>query len=228
MRRLTSLLRKGTDGGVVVAGGGVTTDVDGAAAADGAELTAARKRAGARRWLRTVAWWRAAWGAPSAADGGAVVGGRGRGGVAADVDGLAATDGRPGQWRTDWWRQHGSGGDFGKKIAKHFGLGKRSGLRADFGKVRGIFWKKNIRGGLDCGLIRLKFEGCFAKRPQLARSGPSARPIERPRKAGDVARWLASFWRQDSYGKMGSATRTPATCVASCKFLEPCSIDFLK
>ena len=82
---------------MVVAGGGVTTDVDGAAAADGAELTAARKRTGARRWLRTVAWWRAAWGAPSAADGGAVVGGRGRGGVAADVDGpaSAAADGRP-------------------------------------------------------------------------------------------------------------------------------------
>ena len=44
-------------------------------------------------------------------------------GVAADVDGLAAADGRPGQWRTDWWRQHGSDGDFGKKIAKHFSLG---------------------------------------------------------------------------------------------------------
>lgn len=55
MIRLTSLLRKGTDVSVVVAGGGVTTDVDGAAAADGAELTAAWQRTGARRWLRTVA-----------------------------------------------------------------------------------------------------------------------------------------------------------------------------
>jgi hypothetical protein len=68
----------------------VTTDVDGATVADGAELTAARQRTGARRWrgggrtgerLRprmAALWW---------TDGPAT----------ADVDGppAAATDGRP-------------------------------------------------------------------------------------------------------------------------------------
>ena len=54
-------------------------------------------------------------------------------------------------------------------------------------KFEGFFGRKNMRRGLHCGLIRLKFEGFFAKRPWLGRSGPSARPIRRPRKAGDVA-----------------------------------------
>ena len=44
-------------------------------------------------------------------------------------------------------------------------------------------------------MISLKFEGFFAKWPGKARSGPSARPIRRPRKAGDVAAsLLAEFW----------------------------------
>ena len=48
---------------------------------------------------------------------------------------------------------------------------------------------------MDRGLISLKFEGFFAKWPGKARSGPSARPIRRPRKAGDVAAsLLAEFW----------------------------------
>jgi hypothetical protein len=37
------------------------------------------------------------------------------------------------------------------------------------------------------GLIFEKQKGFFAKKPWSARSGPSACPIERPRKAGDVA-----------------------------------------
>ena len=42
--------------------------------------------------------------------------------------------------------------------------------------------------GQDCGLISLKFEGFFAKHPENARSGPSVRPIGRPRRGRDVAR----------------------------------------
>ena len=71
--------------------------------------------------------------------------------------------------------------------------------RAEF---EGFFEKKRLRGGLYYGLIRLKLEVFFEKRSRLARSGPSARPIERPEKAGDVARSPASFWRQDSYKKI--------------------------
>ena len=60
--------------------------------------------------------------------------------------------------------------------------GKRG--RAEF---EGFFEKKILRGDLDCGLIRLKIECFFAKRPRLARYGTSARSIEWPRKADDVA-----------------------------------------
>ena len=59
-----------------------------------------------------------------------------------------------------------------------------------------------MRGGLDCGLIRLKFEGFLKKdhgSPNLGR--PRARSNGRE-KQGDVARWLAAVWAQDSYRKM--------------------------
>ena len=49
-------------------------------------------------------------------------------------------------------------------------------------------------------MIRLKFEGFFCKK--TAARPIWAVPIERPRKAGDVARCPAAVWAQDSYRKM--------------------------
>jgi hypothetical protein len=54
-------------------------------------------------------------------------------------------------------------------------------------KVEGFFERKAERGGLTAGFIFSELEGSFAKRPVIARSKPSARPIRWLRKVGDVA-----------------------------------------
>ena len=56
------------------------------------------------------------------------------------------------------------------------------------GVGRGVFETFRRERIQDCGLISLKFEGFFAKHPENARSGPSVRPIGRPRRGRDVAR----------------------------------------
>ena len=53
----------------------------------------------------------------------------------------------------------------------------RSGLSVDLEIIRGIFFKKILRGRLERGLISKNLKGFFVKRPRLVRSGPSARPI---------------------------------------------------
>jgi hypothetical protein len=60
-------------------------------------------------------------------------------------------------------------------------------------KVEGFFERKAERGGWTAGSIVPEFEGSFVKRPVIARSGPSARPIGRSRKVGDVATLVGPF-----------------------------------
>ena len=69
-------------------------------------------------------------------------------------------------------------------------------------KLEGFFEEEKTERRPGLRVDSTKARGFFAKRPRLARSGPSARPIERPRKARDVARWLAAVWTQVSYIQM--------------------------
>jgi len=62
-----------------------------------------------------------------------------------------------------------------------------AGPRVHFWIIGGFFCKNIWEREVDCGLIRIKWEGFFAKRPRRARSRPFMSPIRRPRKVGDVA-----------------------------------------
>ena len=62
-----------------------------------------------------------------------------------------------------------------------------AGPRVHFWRIGGFFCKNIWEREVDCGLIRIKLEGFFAKRPRRARSRPFMSPIRRPRKVGDVA-----------------------------------------
>jgi hypothetical protein len=52
---------------------------------------------------------------------------------------------------------------------------------------------------IDCGLISVKLEDFLTKWLGNARSGPSVRPIRRPRTAGDVATFPGLGLVRDSY-----------------------------
>jgi hypothetical protein len=58
-------------------------------------------------------------------------------------------------------------------------------LRVDFDE--GFFTKTKLREEAELLVDFTKVRGLFCKRPGIARSGLSARPIRRARKAGDVA-----------------------------------------
>ena len=90
---------------------------------------------------------------------------------------------------------------------------------------------------MDRGLISLKFEGFFAKWPGEARSGPSARPIRRPRKASDVAcfpaRGLIQLKFEGFFEKKLREDKDDGLILLKLKvlfvnFLQPLRVDFEK
>jgi hypothetical protein len=85
----------------------------------------------------------------------------------------------------------------------------RLGLRVEFSKVWGLFYKTNWEEALDCGLISVKIEGFFEKWSDLARSGPSACPIRQPRKVSDMDSPELELWiRYEKITEIGQCKRS--------------------